>query len=65
MFNTVILYHYTIKFNNDYTRYNICSAWFLDIRISTCYCVTMYVNLSVSVCLCVHAHMRVYMYMNI
>ena len=23
--------------NNDYTRYNICSAWFLDIRISTCY----------------------------
>ena len=31
MFNTVILYHYTI--NNDYTRYSICSAWFLDIRI--------------------------------
>ena len=28
MFNTVILYHYTI--NNDYTRYNICSAWILD-----------------------------------
>ena len=22
--------------NNDYTRDNICSAWFLDIRISTC-----------------------------
>ena len=35
MFNTVILYHYTI--NNDYTRYNICSTWFLDIRISPCF----------------------------
>ena len=23
--------------NNDYIRYNICSAWFLDIRISTCF----------------------------
>ena len=22
--------------NNDYTRYYICSAWFLDIIISTC-----------------------------
>ena len=34
LFNTVILYHYII---NDYTMYNICSAWFLDIVISTCY----------------------------
>ena len=25
LFNTVLLYHYTI--NNDYTRYNICSAY--------------------------------------
>ena len=33
MFNTVILYHYTI--NNDYARYYILSARFLDIRIST------------------------------
>ena len=30
--NTVSLY----TINNDYTRYNICSAWFLDIVISTC-----------------------------
>ena len=30
----VILYHYTV--NNDYTWYYICSAWFLDIIISTC-----------------------------
>ena len=28
-FNTVLLYDY-------YTWYNMCSAWFLDIRISTC-----------------------------
>ena len=28
MFKTVLL-----KFNNDYTLYNICSAWFLDIRM--------------------------------
>ena len=28
------MYLYTI--NNDYTRYNICSSWFLDIVISTC-----------------------------
>ena len=34
-FNTVLLYHYTIS--NGYTRYNICSAWFLDNRISTCF----------------------------
>ena len=39
MFNTVILYHYTIIRNNDYTRYDICSAWFLDIVISTCFLV--------------------------
>ena len=31
----LILYHYTIR--NGYTRQNICSAWFLDIRISTCF----------------------------
>ena len=31
----LILYHYTII--NDYTRYYICSAWFLVIIISTCY----------------------------
>ena len=30
----LILYHYTI--DNDYTWYYICSAWFLDIIISTC-----------------------------
>ena len=30
------MYHYTT--NNDYTWYNICSARFLDIRISTCFC---------------------------
>ena len=29
-----ILYYYTL--NNDYTWYYICSAWFLDIIISTC-----------------------------
>ena len=33
VFNTVILYHYTI---NDCTWYIICSAQFLDIRISNC-----------------------------
>ena len=32
---TVILYHHTLY--NDYTRYNICSGWFLDILISTCF----------------------------
>ena len=31
VFNTVILYHYTIN-----TWYNISSTWFLDIRISIC-----------------------------
>ena len=31
-----VLYHYTI--NKDYTWYYICSAWFLDIIISTCFC---------------------------
>ena len=36
IFKTVILYVCTI--NNDYTRCNICSAWFLDIVISTCFC---------------------------
>ena len=35
LFNTVILYHYTYTINNDYARYNICSAWFLDTVIST------------------------------
>ena len=35
LFNIVILYHYTI--NNDYTRYNIFAAPFLNIVISTCY----------------------------
>ena len=35
LFKTVILYLYTI--NNDYTRYNIYSTWFLDIVISTCF----------------------------
>ena len=42
MFKTVILYHYilyTIK--NDYTRYNICSTWFLDIVVSTCFCILL------------------------
>ena len=29
------VYQYTI--NNDYTWYCICSAWFLDIIISTCF----------------------------
>ena len=27
LFNTVSLHH---KINNDYTWYNICSAWFVD-----------------------------------
>ena len=32
----VVLFNNTI--NDDYTwYYNICSAWFLDIRISTCF----------------------------
>ena len=35
LYKTVILYHYI--FIHDYTTYNICSAWFLDIVISTCY----------------------------
>ena len=30
----IILYHYTT--NDNFTWYNICKAWFLDIRISTC-----------------------------
>ena len=34
VFNTVILYHYTI--NNDCTQYNICGTWCLAIKISTC-----------------------------
>ena len=34
LFNTVSL-HYIIY--NDYTWYYICSAWFLDIIISTCF----------------------------
>ena len=34
MFNTVLPYHYTT--NNDYACNNICSAWFLDVRISSC-----------------------------
>ena len=29
--HTILLYHYTT--NNDYTRYNVCSAWFIDTRI--------------------------------
>ena len=33
LFKTIILYHYTLIYN-DYTRYNIRSAWFLDIVIS-------------------------------
>ena len=40
--NTVSLY----TINNDYTKYNICSAWFLDIVISTC----------LSIVLCCNAH---------
>ena len=35
----VILFYYTI--NNDYTWYYICSAWFLDIIISTCFTATV------------------------
>ena len=31
----LMLYHYTI--NNDHTWYNICIAWFLNIRTSTCF----------------------------
>ena len=34
VFNTVLLY---LRIHNDYTRYNICSAWFLDIVTVTCY----------------------------
>ena len=33
-FNTVLLYDYYYIIA---TWYNMCSAWFLDIRISTCY----------------------------
>ena len=36
LFNTVIINTIIYKImiiNNDYTWYNICSAWFLDIRI--------------------------------
>ena len=35
LYKTVILFHYI--FIHDYTGYNICSTWFLDIVISTCY----------------------------
>ena len=35
-FNTVLLYNCLLLY---YTRHNMCSAWFFDIRISTCsYC---------------------------
>ena len=45
--NTVSLY--TII--NDYTSYKSCSAWFLDIVISTCYIEIDFVrNVCVSVC---------------
>ena len=33
-FNTVLLYDY---YHIICTWYNMCSAWFLDIRISTCF----------------------------
>ena len=34
----VLIFIYYIPIGNDYkyTRYNLCSAWFLYIRISTC-----------------------------
>ena len=31
LYKSVLLYHYIL--NNEYTRYYICSAWFLDIVI--------------------------------
>ena len=37
---SVILYHYTL--NNDNTWYNVCIAWFLDIRISICLVLCLY-----------------------
>ena len=35
-------------------RYNICSAWFLDIRISTCFCIlfVLYLIVIVHGCFC-------------
>ena len=56
MFNTIILYHYTL--NNEYTRYNICSAWVLDIRISTCFEVHMYSSYEVYVLIKEHFELR-------
>ena len=37
LFKNVILYHYIFTHTCNYTRYNICSAWSLDIVISTSY----------------------------
>ena len=37
------MYHYTI--NNDYAWHNICSAWFLVIRISTFHSNNTYYNI--------------------
>ena len=36
LFNIVILAVSLYTINNNYTRYNICSAWFLDVAISNC-----------------------------
>ena len=51
LFKTVILYHYI---NNDYTRYNICSTWFLRIAfVRGCLYACLCVCVSVCVCVCV------------
>ena len=53
LFNNVILYHYTIKLiNNDYARFNICSAWFLDIAISTDLFIAEIMNVLPQICCC-------------
>ena len=44
--SVLILYYYTI--NNDYTWYYICSAWFLDIIISTCSCMFTFYGLAIA-----------------
>ena len=37
----------TVFIHNDYIRYNICSTWFLDIVISTCFKLLFVVYMSV------------------
>ena len=53
----LILYHYTI--NNNYTWCYICSAWFLDIIISTCQQFIFYSLIPIASC---HAKMFAVVY---